>query len=167
MRRTRSVSPGPQAGGQQSRSWPVAGAPGQDGPVPLKGLVQLFRRDIPTLASGPDGADLVQIFRCPFTHGPYGGRSYLLRWRHSREAERAERILAAVPEVPLLRGEDELPEPCVLHPEEAQGSVGSSLPPQLGEGQFAVPEAERQIPSEELSMAGSPRRPPSHPCQRH
>ncbi|MFF8557141.1 hypothetical protein ACF058_30510 [Streptomyces sp. NPDC015501] len=32
--------------------------------------------------------------------------------------ERADRFLAAAPEVPLLRWEDELPEPCVVHPEE-------------------------------------------------
>ncbi|MFF1476654.1 hypothetical protein ACFVYD_03550 [Streptomyces sp. NPDC058301] len=113
IRKSRTVGTWPTR-----RPWPDAGAPGQDGPVPLTGLAQFFRRDIAALACGPDGADLAQIFRCPFTHGPYGERRYLLRWRHSSEAERAERFLAMAPEVPLLRGEDELPEPCVLHPEE-------------------------------------------------
>ncbi|MGW6855594.1 hypothetical protein [Streptomyces xanthophaeus] len=101
-----------------SRPWPGAGTPGPEGPVPFVGLAQFFRRDIPGLAAGPDGADLVQLFRCPFTHGSHLERRYCLRWRRSEETERAERFLAAPPEVPLLRWEDELPEPCVLHPEE-------------------------------------------------
>lgn len=46
----------------------------------------------------------------------------------------------------------------------AHGSAGSALPPRLGEAQFAVPEAERQTPNEELSVAGSPQRPHSDPC---
>lgn len=98
--------------------WPGAGTPGQDGPAPFVGLAQFFRRDVPGLAAGPDGADLVQLFRCPFTHGPYLERRYRLQWRRAEETERAERFLAAPPEVPLLRWEHELPEPCVLHPEE-------------------------------------------------
>ncbi|MFJ1812479.1 MULTISPECIES: hypothetical protein [unclassified Streptomyces] len=101
----------------RSRPWPGAGTPGHDGPVPFVGLAQLFRRDVPGLAAGPDGADLVQLFRCPFTHGPYLERRYCLRWRRAEETERAQRFLAAPPEVPL-RWEHELPEPCVLHPEE-------------------------------------------------
>lgn len=101
-----------------SRPWPPAGTPGLDGPVPFVGLAQFFRRDIPGLVCRPDGADLVQLFRCPFTHGPYLERRYRLQWRRARDTERAERFLAAPPEVPLLRWEHELPEPCVLHPEE-------------------------------------------------
>ncbi|MDV9188356.1 hypothetical protein R6L23_09010 [Streptomyces sp. SR27] len=86
--------------------------------MPFVGLAQFFCRDVPGLASGPDGADLVQLFCCPFTHGPYLEREYHLRWRRAEETERAERLLADPPQVPLLRGEDELPEPCVVHPEE-------------------------------------------------
>ncbi|MFI1188812.1 hypothetical protein [Streptomyces californicus] len=86
--------------------------------MPFVGLAQFFRRDIPGLAWGPDSTDLVQLFRCPFTHGPYRERRYHLRWRRARDIEHAERFLAAPPEVPLLRWEHELPEPCVLHPEE-------------------------------------------------
>ncbi|MGQ4364728.1 hypothetical protein [Streptomyces sp. SAS_272] len=70
------------------------------------------------MSTGGDGADLVQLFRCPFTHGPYLERRYRLQWRRARDTEHAERFLAAPPEVPLLRWEHELPEPCVLHPEE-------------------------------------------------
>ncbi|MER5966552.1 hypothetical protein [Streptomyces sp. NPDC002057] len=102
----------------RSHPWPGADAPGKNGSVPFVGLAQFFRRDIPGLAAGPNGADLVQLFRCPSTHGPYLERRYLLRWRRAAETERAERFLAAPPEVPLLRWEDELPEPCVLHPEQ-------------------------------------------------
>lgn len=98
--------------------WPGTGTPGEDGPVPLMGIAQFFQRDVPGLAAGPDGADLVQLFRCPFTHGPYLERRYRLRWRGAEETEQAERFLAVPPEVPLLAWEHELPEPCVLHPEE-------------------------------------------------
>ncbi|MEU5599761.1 hypothetical protein [Streptomyces sp. NPDC020298] len=100
------------------RPWPDAETSGQDGPVPFVGLAQFFRRDIPGLAAGPDDADLVQLFRCPFTHGPYRERRYRLRWRQAAQTERARHFLVTPPEVPLLRWEHELPEPCVLHPEE-------------------------------------------------
>ncbi|MFB7053253.1 hypothetical protein ACFCXT_08935 [Streptomyces vinaceus] len=101
-----------------SRPWPGAGTPGADGPVPFTGLAQFFRRDIPGLAAGPGGADLVQLFRCPRTHGPHLERRYHLRWRRAEETERAEAFLSAPPVIPLLRWEHELPEPCVLHLEE-------------------------------------------------
>ncbi|MFE2597798.1 hypothetical protein ACFXCZ_15060 [Streptomyces sp. NPDC059396] len=126
IRRARAAGERPR-----SRPWPGTGTPGEDGPVPFVGLAQFFRRDIPGLAAGPDGADLVQFFRCPFTHGPYLERRYRLRWRKAAETGRAERFVAAPPEVPLLRWEDELPEPCVLHPEEVDTypwAEGDTLP---------------------------------------
>ncbi|MFF7725894.1 hypothetical protein [Streptomyces sp. NPDC008001] len=101
-----------------SRPWPLAGSAEEDCPVPFAGLAQFFRRDIPGLTCGPGGADLVQFFRCPFTHGPGLERRYCLWWRQAGQTEHAQRFLAAPPEVPLLRWEHELPEPCVLHPEE-------------------------------------------------
>lgn len=101
-----------------SRPWPDVDPPGADRPVPLVGLAQFFRRDVPALGSGPEGTDVVQLFRCPFGHGPHLERRYHLRWRSAAETERAGRLLATAPEVPMLPGENELPEPCVLHPEE-------------------------------------------------
>ncbi|MFD5871974.1 hypothetical protein [Streptomyces sp. NPDC060322] len=101
-----------------SRPWPAGAAPGTDGQVPFEGLAQLFCRDVPGLPPGPEEADLAQIFRCPFTHGPYHERRYHLRWRKAEETERAGRFLDPPPRAPLLRSEHELPEPCVLHPEE-------------------------------------------------
>ncbi|KOG44329.1 hypothetical protein ADK75_36195 [Streptomyces virginiae] len=106
--------------------WPICREPHRrgsegyapDGPVPFVGLAQLLRRDVPGLAAGPDGADLVQLFRCPLTHGPDQERRYHLRWRRAAETERAERFIADPPEVPAVLREHELPEPCVLHPEE-------------------------------------------------
>ncbi|MFB7070783.1 hypothetical protein [Streptomyces sp. NPDC056290] len=102
----------------RSRPWPDDGSPGKGGPVPFVALAQFFGRDVPGLAAGPGGADLVQLFRCPFTHGPYLERRYLLQWRWTARTEQADHFLAAAPEVPLLRWEHELPEPCVVHPEE-------------------------------------------------
>ncbi|MGC5004716.1 hypothetical protein [Streptomyces sp. DT203] len=69
--------------------------------MPFVGLAQFFRREISGFACGPDGADLVQLFRCPFTHGPYLERRYRLRWRRARQTEHAERFLADPPHVPL------------------------------------------------------------------
>ncbi|MFE7488305.1 hypothetical protein [Kitasatospora sp. NPDC057541] len=86
-------------------------------PLPMIGLAQLYRRDVPDLPIGPDGCDLLQVFWCPFNaHGP--GRYDLelhLRWRRSPEVGEA---LTAPPQ-PLVVGSDGfVPEPCVLHPEQ-------------------------------------------------
>ncbi|MFI5530594.1 hypothetical protein ACIA8O_18845 [Kitasatospora sp. NPDC051853] len=110
IRRTRADGSHPAG-----RPWPSDDGPG---PVPFLALAQLFRRDIPGLAPGPDGADLVQLFRCPRTHGPYLERRYHLEWRSAARTERAGRFRVDPPVAPLLRWEHELPEPCVLHPEE-------------------------------------------------
>lgn len=86
-------------------------------PLPMIGLAQLYRRDVPDLPDGPDGCDLLQVFWCPFNaHGP--GRYDLaleLRWRRSSEVGE---VLAPQPQ-PLVVGSDGfVPEPCVLHPEQ-------------------------------------------------
>jgi hypothetical protein len=89
---------------------------GQDGPVPFVGLAQLFRRDVPGLAAGPEGADLVQVFRCSGSHlGPDQGPRYHLQWR---KAGCVTEQMVDPPFVEVFRWEHELPEPCVLHPEE-------------------------------------------------
>ncbi|MGW4696914.1 hypothetical protein ACWEO1_31550 [Kitasatospora cineracea] len=87
------------------------------GPLPLVGLAQLYRRDVPDLPAGPDGCDLLQVFWCPFdAHGPSGAGMLLdLRWRRSWEV--AE-VLAAPPQPQVVGYEGYLPEPCVLHPEQ-------------------------------------------------
>ncbi|MGC4947057.1 hypothetical protein ACLQ2N_12780 [Streptomyces sp. DT224] len=116
-----------------STPWPEESAP-DDGPAPFVGLAQLFCRDIPGLACGPGGADLAQLFRCPFTHGPSLERGYHLRRRQAARTEQAERFLPAPPQPPLLRWEDELPEPCVLHLEEVDiypWAEGDALPASL------------------------------------
>ncbi|MFF8693818.1 hypothetical protein ACF08W_16600 [Streptomyces sp. NPDC015144] len=117
-----------------ARPWPGTATPGEDGPVPFTGLAQLFRRDVPGLAAGPDGADLVQLFRCSFAHGPHLEVRYRLRWRRAAETGRAGRLLTDPPEAPLLRWPDDLPEPCVLHPEEVDTypwAEGDTLPAPL------------------------------------
>ncbi|MFD8642632.1 hypothetical protein ACFV14_20285 [Streptomyces zaomyceticus] len=118
----------------ESRPWPYTGTSQEGGPAPFVGLAQFFRRDIPRLAPGPDDADLVQLFRCPFTHTSHLERRYHLRWRRAAETERAERFLVSPPEAPLLRRENELPQPCVLHPEEVDTypwAEGDTLPAPL------------------------------------
>ena len=56
-------------------------------PLPLIGVAQLHRRDIPDLLAGPGDCDLLQVFWCPFdAHGPTGyGMLLDLRWRRSWE----------------------------------------------------------------------------------
>ncbi len=49
---------------------------------------------------------------------PYGEPWPICREPHRRGSERAERFIADPPEVPAVLREHELPEPCVLHPEE-------------------------------------------------
>ncbi|MER8047709.1 hypothetical protein [Streptomyces sp. NPDC094032] len=88
-----------------------------DGPLPLIGLAQLYRRDVPDLPAGPDDCDLLQVFWCPFdAHGPTGHGMLLdLRWRRSWEV--AE-VMTAPPEPQVVGYEGYVPEPCVLHPEQ-------------------------------------------------
>ncbi|MFE9861132.1 hypothetical protein [Streptomyces sp. NPDC005780] len=98
------------------RNHRIAGAAETD-PLPMVGLAQLYRRDVPDLPAGPGDCDLLQVFWCPFNaHGP--GRYDLelhLRWRRSWEVGE---VLTAPPQ-PLVVGSDGfVPEPCVLHPEQ-------------------------------------------------
>ncbi|WP_240139622.1 hypothetical protein [Streptomyces sp. MUM 178J] len=86
-------------------------------PLPLVGLAQLYRRDIPDLPAGPDDCDLRQVFWCPFDAHGAGRHDPLphLRWRRSAEVGEP---LAAPPEPQLVGYEWYVPEPCVLHPEQ-------------------------------------------------
>lgn len=88
-----------------------------DGPLPLIGLAQLFRRDIPDLPAGPDDRDLLQVFWCPFdAHGPSRHGMLLdLRWRRSWEVTD---VRTAPPRPRVVGFDGYVPEPCVLHPEQ-------------------------------------------------
>jgi hypothetical protein len=94
----------------------VAGASAAD-PLPMIGVAQLYRRDLPDLLTGPNSCDLLQVFWCPFDrHGRTGyGMSLDLRWRRSSEV--AE-VLATPPQPQVVGFEGYVPEPCVLHPEQ-------------------------------------------------
>lgn len=86
-------------------------------PLPLIGLAQLYRRDIPDLATGPDGCDLLQVFWCPFdAHGP-SGHGMLLDLRRRRSWE-VEEVQSSPPQPQVVGFEGCVPEPCVLHPEQ-------------------------------------------------
>ncbi|GAA3654834.1 hypothetical protein ACG5V6_07145 [Streptomyces chitinivorans] len=86
-------------------------------PLPLIGLAQLYRKDIPDLPAGPDGCDLLQVFWCPFdAHGPSGHGMLLdLRWRRSEEITDVQ---TSPPRPRVVGFEGYVPEPCVLHPEQ-------------------------------------------------
>ncbi|MFG3150544.1 hypothetical protein ACGF7W_00665 [Streptomyces sp. NPDC048219] len=98
-------------------------------PVPMIGLAQLYRRDVPDLRPGPDGCDLLQVFWCPFdAHGATGYGPYLhLRWRRSAEVGE---VLAAPPLPEVVGYAGYVPEPCVLHPEQVVTYPFAGLLPQ-------------------------------------
>jgi hypothetical protein len=90
-----------------------------DHPVPMIALAQLYRRDVPDLRPGPDGADLLQLFACPFdAHGGTGhGMKVQIHWRDSAEVAEAE-TANPQPEPEVVGFDGYVPEPCVLHPEQ-------------------------------------------------
>ncbi|MER6239989.1 hypothetical protein ABT185_28680 [Streptomyces clavifer] len=95
----------------------AAGEGGESDPLPMIGLAQLYRQDVPDLLAGPEECDLLQVFWCPFdAHGENRTGMLLdLRWRRSCEVVRA----MAQPPVPEVVGfEGYVPEPCALHPEQ-------------------------------------------------
>ncbi|MEV5981041.1 hypothetical protein [Streptomyces sp. NPDC052114] len=106
----------------------VAGIADTD-PIPMIGVAQLYRRDVPDLRAGPDGSDLLQVFWCPFDrHGRTGyGMSVELRWHRSREI--TEPLLTPpLPEVVGYPGY--VAEPCALHPEQVTTYPFAGLLPQ-------------------------------------
>ncbi|MYR46681.1 hypothetical protein [Streptomyces sp. SID5910] len=110
------------------RTYRVPGVSETD-PVPMIGLAQLYRRDVPDLLPGPDGCDLLQVFWCPFdAHGRTGYESYLeLRWRRSAEVGE---VLTAPPLPDVVGYAGYVPEPCVLHPEQVITYPFAGLLPQ-------------------------------------
>ncbi|MEV6103337.1 hypothetical protein AB0M28_01315 [Streptomyces sp. NPDC051940] len=90
--------------------------PADTDPLPMLAVAQLYRRDLPDLAEGPDGCDLLQVFWCPFdAHGPTRyGMSVHLRWRRSAEVGE---VLPQPPRPPVVGYDGYVAEPCVLHPE--------------------------------------------------
>ncbi|MFE7778521.1 hypothetical protein ACFU5O_32510 [Streptomyces sp. NPDC057445] len=106
----------------------VAGVADTD-PLPMIGVAQLYRRDVPDLAAGPDGCDLLQIFWCPFDrHGTTGyGMSLDLRWRRSCEVTD---LMTTPPQPEVVGFDGYLAEPCVLHPEQVATYPFASLLPE-------------------------------------
>ncbi|MEV6955909.1 hypothetical protein [Streptomyces sp. NPDC051183] len=98
-------------------------------PLPMLGVAQFYRRDLPDLPAGPDGCDLLQLFWCPFdAHGPtrYG---MLLHLRRRNSAEVAD-VLAEPPRPPVVGYAGYVPEPCVLHPEQVSTYPFAGLLPE-------------------------------------
>ncbi|MEU3554170.1 hypothetical protein [Streptomyces fragilis] len=124
-----------------------------DHPVPMIALAQLYRRDVPDLRPGPDGADLLQLFACPFdAHGRSGhGTKVHVHWRHSAEAAGAE-VADPQPEPEVVGFDGYVPEPCVLHPEQVVTyPFAGCLPEELCERLDAW-EDEREEEAEEQTV---------------
>lgn len=106
---------------------------GDTDPLPMIGVAQLYRRDVPDLLAGPGDCDLLQVFWCPFdAHGKTGyGMSLDLRWRRSWEVGE---VLAAPPLPQVVGYEGYVAEPCVLHPEQVVTyPFAGLLPEELGD----------------------------------
>ena len=89
---------------------------GDDGPVPLIPVIQLFRRDMPRLASvgWPDGVDVLRVLWCPREHEtPYWWPLPSIFWHTEADLDAGSTTL------PGARVVDETlhPHACVLHPE--------------------------------------------------
>ncbi|MGA4847285.1 hypothetical protein ACOBQB_13850 [Streptomyces sp. G5(2025)] len=98
-------------------------------PLPMIGVAQLYRRDVPDLLEGPDGCDLLQVFWCPFDrHGPTG-YSMSVQLRRHRSWEVTE-VLRTPPEPQVVGFDGYVPEPCVLHPEQVDTYPFAGLLPE-------------------------------------
>lgn len=126
------------------------GGAGASDPLPMIGVAQLYRRDVPDLLAGPEDSDLLQVFWCPFdAHGENRTGMLLdLRWRRSWEV--AE-VLAQPPVPELVGSEGYVPEPCVLHPEQVVTYPFAGL---LPEELCARIEAREEALEEEAEEAG-------------
>lgn len=131
----------------------VPGIPETD-PLPMIGVAQLYRRDIPDLLAGPGDSDLLQVFWCPFdAHGKGGyGMSLDLRWRRSWEV--GEVLLP--PPLPRVVGyEGYVAEPCVLHPEQVVTyPFAGLLPEELRERIYAREDALEEEEESEAETEG-------------
>ena len=98
-------------------------------PLPMVGLAQLYRRDVPDLPPGPDGCDLLQVFWCPFDVHGAGSFDILLQLRWRRSAEVGE-VLISPPQPRVVGYDGYVPEPCELHPEQVVTYPFAGLLPQ-------------------------------------
>ncbi|MFF0483874.1 hypothetical protein [Streptomyces sp. NPDC004435] len=99
--------------------------------LPMIGLAQLYRRDVPDLPAWRDGCDLLQVFWCPFSsHGPGRYEHGLhLHLRRRRSWEVGD-VTAAPPRPPVVGSDGFVPEPCALHPEQVVGYPYAGLLPE-------------------------------------
>ncbi|MEU9182875.1 hypothetical protein AB0C90_40075 [Streptomyces sp. NPDC048550] len=129
-------------------------------PLPMLGVAQFYRRDLPDLPAGPDGCDLLQLFWCPFdAHGPsrYGMLLHL-RWRNSADVGE---VLAEPPQPPVVGYEGYVPEPCVLHPEQVvtypfAGLLAEELCARIDAWEDALEEAAEEDDENEAGAAELP-----------
>ncbi|MYY83206.1 MULTISPECIES: hypothetical protein [unclassified Streptomyces] len=117
---------------------------GDNDPIPLLPLAQLFTKDVAGLTP-PDGCDLLQVLWCPFdAHGTPRTPGVHLRWRNSAECDEALET-APVPEV--VGSEGYVPEPCTVAPEQVTEHEFQEL---LSEGlRYRIAEWEAEL--EELA----------------
>lgn len=85
-----------------------------DRPQPLVGVAQIYARDVAGLPR-PEGADLLQVLWCPYTHPDV---SYLPSVRLVWSDSTAVKTVAADPSPQVVVGDEGyVPQPCVVHPE--------------------------------------------------
>jgi len=129
---------------------------GQDDPVPLIPIAQLFSRDIPGLPF-TDQFDLLQILWCPRDHLDTRNQApacpaFQVRWAR---ADTTGEILSSPP-TPDLCANPYVPNPCVVHPEVVTEYPDiRNLPGSLKEALIAWHRPEDEDEDEEWSTAYS------------
>ncbi|MEU3775169.1 hypothetical protein AB0F11_18525 [Streptomyces sp. NPDC032472] len=108
--------------------------------VPMVPVVQVHRADAPGLPF-PEGADLLQVVWCPYSHGDY---LYPLPQVHWRASATIRAVLPTPEPAPDLPAEW-YPDPCTVHPETVTEYASRDLPRDLQDalrGRFDELEAE-------------------------
>ncbi|RAY17272.1 hypothetical protein DPM19_00930 [Actinomadura craniellae] len=123
--------------------YPLRELPG--GPLPMIPVAQLYARDVPDLPC-PEGMDLLQVLWCPFPDVENSSSAMHLRWRRSADVTD---VLRRPPEPAFVGGEDYVPFPCLLHPEQVtEYQVNPETHPELAERFY------RWIREQELNYDG-------------
>ncbi len=119
-------------------AWPVCtqmhqglgdGLPGSSR-VPMVPVVQAFRSDLPPgVAPFPEGADVLQVLWCPFTHEFPASPWPVVFWRDSAAVQA---VLPAPPTDPAA-ARWRVPAPCAVHPERVTEYPSWDLPEDLAD----------------------------------
>lgn len=99
-----------------------------EGTVAMVPVVQLYLADARGVPY-PEGSDLLQVLWCPFEHGEFCCPLPVVRWRDAG----AVGEVRSTPPAPAEAEEEQVPSPCVVHPEWVTEYPSWDLPDELRE----------------------------------